>query len=281
MDFNSIDWNALWQAETARSGLHKSSPKDLWDRRAESFSRRINRVMNGQEGLDKDDYIYKMLSLIEVEPAWTVLDIGCGPGTLTIPLARKVKKVTALDVSEEMLKHLRANAAANGLTNIDYLASSWQEAFSGRLVGAHDVVVASRSLMSGDMQEALKYIDSITRQAAYLTFPVVHLPFDWEIYRVIGRDSKKHAPYIYIYNLLYRLGILANVEILYSKVKVQFATIAAAIDDLQWRTEPFTAAEKATLTAYLETEFAKQKDAPVFTHEGYSQWVLIWWRKHP
>jgi len=55
---------------------------------------------------DDDDYISKMLDRIEVEPNSTVLDIGCGPGTLTIPLAKKVGSVTGLDISAEMLKRV-------------------------------------------------------------------------------------------------------------------------------------------------------------------------------
>jgi len=74
------------------------------------LAKRIIRVADGKEGLDKDDYISKMLNRIEVKPEWTVLDIGCGPGTLTVPLAKKVKSITALDISSEMLKFLKINA---------------------------------------------------------------------------------------------------------------------------------------------------------------------------
>ena len=84
------------------------SQKDMWNKRAESFSKRINRVTDGREGLDKDDYISKMLDRIEVKPEWSILDIGCGPGTLAIPLAKKAKSVTALDISSEMLKCLKS-----------------------------------------------------------------------------------------------------------------------------------------------------------------------------
>ena len=133
--------------------------------------------------------------------------------------------------------------------------------------------------MSGDMKEALSYIITITGRAAYLTFPIVHLPFDLEVYKAIGRDKKKHPPYIYILNMLFQMGIHANVEILYSKVKVQFPSIEEAMEDLQWRTDPFTPDEKVKLREFLERKFAEQKDSPVFTHEGKSQWALIWWRK--
>ncbi len=279
MDFNSIDWNAMWQEESKRSHWNDSmSQKERWDKRADKFGKRVNCGKDG-EARDKDDYISKMVDRIEVRPGWTVLDIGCGPGSLAIPLAKKAESVTALDISSEMLKHLKSNADSSGLSNIRYLNSSWEDAFAGRQVGSHDVVVASRSLSSGDIREAMSHIAAIAKRAAFVTFPIVHLPFDWEVYEAIGRAEKRHARYIYIYNMLFQMGIQANVEILCSKVRVQFSSIEEAVDDLQWRTDPFSTDEKTKLREFLERKFSEQKGSPVFTHEGKSKWALIWWRK--
>ncbi|MFA5308932.1 MAG: methyltransferase domain-containing protein [Dehalococcoidales bacterium] len=279
MDFNNIDWNEMWQEESGRSHFKdQMATKELWDRRADSFTKRINRVREG-EPRDKDDYISKMIDHIEVKPEWTVLDIGCGPGTLAIPLAQQAKSVTGLDISTEMIKNLMANAGKAGLDNIQPLNVSWQDAFTGGRLEQHDVVVASRSMMAGNMKEGLASIINIARQAFYITFPVIHLPFDWEVYRVIGREKKKHPPYIYILNMLFQMGVNANLEILYSKVKVQFPSVEEAMHDLQWRTDPFTPEEQTKLRTFLEKIFAEQKDSLPFTHEGKSQWALVWWRK--
>ena len=280
MDFNAIDWNSMWQeASGGGTNYDQKSQKDVWNQRAESYGKRISRVMDGRESLDKDDYISKMLSHIQVKPEWSVLDIGCGPGTLAIPLAKKVKSITALDISSEMLRILKTNAGKSGLNNISYIESSWQDAFAGKKLGEYDVVVASRSLISGDMKGAVANVNYIARQAAYITFPIVHLPLDFEVYKTIGRNGNKHAPYIYVYNLLYQMGIMANVNILRSKVKVQFPNIEETIKDLQWRTAPFTPTEKEKVQEFLEKKFTRQKDSTNFIHEGYSVWALIWWRK--
>ncbi len=53
-----------------------------------------------------------------VKPGQTVLDIGCGPGTFTIAMAKMVGesgKVIAVDVQEEMLQILKKKAAQQGL----------------------------------------------------------------------------------------------------------------------------------------------------------------------
>jgi len=279
MDFETIDWGAMWQAETGRSHWQDNiSTKALWDKRADSFDKRINRVKEG-EPRDKDDYISKMLDRIEVQPGWTALDIGCGPGTLAIPLAQKAQSVTALDISSEMLKRLKINAEKKGLDNIQYLNADWKDAFDTRQVGHHDIVVASRSLMSGDMEKALSYIVNIADKAAYLTFPVVHLPLDFTVYQAIGRGHKKHPPYVYILNMLYKMSVNANVEVLFSKVKVQFPSIDEAVADLQWRTDTFTPDEKIRVQQCLVKNLVWNKAASSFTHEGKSQWALIWWRQ--
>lgn len=53
-----------------------------------------------------------------------VLDVGCGPGRLTIPIATKIGSegsVTALDVQSGMLDRVREKATKAHLSNIRYL----------------------------------------------------------------------------------------------------------------------------------------------------------------
>jgi ubiquinone/menaquinone biosynthesis C-methylase UbiE len=55
-----------------------------------------------------------------IRPRNTVLDIGCGPGLFTLPMARMVGdtgKVIAVDIQEEMLDLLKENARREGLSS--------------------------------------------------------------------------------------------------------------------------------------------------------------------
>jgi len=59
-----------------------------------------------------------------LEPGMTVLDAGCGPGRVTVPLARAVGPdgdVVALDVQEGMLARAHEKVDAAGLANVRYL----------------------------------------------------------------------------------------------------------------------------------------------------------------
>lgn len=56
-----------------------------------------------------------------VKPGMNVLDAGCGPGRLTVPIARAVNpegKVIALDVQPKMLEKVNKKARTGGLTNV-------------------------------------------------------------------------------------------------------------------------------------------------------------------
>src|SRR6059058_2258544 len=65
----------------------------------------------------------------------TALDVGCGAGLLTEPLARLGARVTAVDASPELIAVARQHAAAMGL-EIDYRAGAVEE-----IVGAFDLVI--------------------------------------------------------------------------------------------------------------------------------------------
>ncbi len=60
----------------------------------------------------------------DLKPGMSVIDIGCGPGRLTIPLAKKVGptgKVLAMDIQTAMLDKVKNKSIAANLTNINFL----------------------------------------------------------------------------------------------------------------------------------------------------------------
>ncbi len=70
----------------------------------------------------------------------SVLDLGCGSGMLSIPMAENGINVTALDQSEGMLAALESEARRRSLGNIDIHLSSWTEYPHFR---KHDLVIAA------------------------------------------------------------------------------------------------------------------------------------------
>jgi ubiquinone/menaquinone biosynthesis C-methylase UbiE len=65
-----------------------------------------------------------ILDRLNLTPDMKVLDIGCGPGRITIPVAEKVSpngEVVALDGQSAMLKEVEERIAAKNLTNVQTL----------------------------------------------------------------------------------------------------------------------------------------------------------------
>jgi ubiquinone/menaquinone biosynthesis C-methylase UbiE len=65
-----------------------------------------------------------IIERLDLRPGMKVLDAGCGPGRLTIPLAKAVGapgEVVAADLQDDMLRRTETRARAAGLTNITFL----------------------------------------------------------------------------------------------------------------------------------------------------------------
>ena len=60
--------------------------------------------------------------LPRLHPGLSLLDVGCGPGTITVDLARHVAPglVIGVDASDEVVERARAHAAASGATNVRF-----------------------------------------------------------------------------------------------------------------------------------------------------------------
>jgi len=71
-----------------------------------------------------------IVETLALSPGMTVLDAGCGPGRLTVPLARSVGpagRVIALDIQPGMLARAKTKAVAAGHTNVEFVAAALGE----------------------------------------------------------------------------------------------------------------------------------------------------------
>jgi SAM-dependent methyltransferase len=72
----------------------------------------------------KNNSAREIISHLDLRPGMKVLDFGCGPGRLTIPVAKQVGPsgtVTAFDIQSAMLERVRVKAAHENLGNIEFV----------------------------------------------------------------------------------------------------------------------------------------------------------------
>lgn len=88
-----------------------------------------------------------IVAQLQIEPGMQVLDAGCGPGRVTLPLARAVGpqgRVLALDLQPAMLELVQTKAEAEGLDQIRTQAAALGQ---GQLApGQHDRAVIAAVL---------------------------------------------------------------------------------------------------------------------------------------
>ena len=93
-----------------------------------------------------------------------VLDLGCGPGPLSLRLAPQVERVIAIDPNREMLAEGKRLAGAQNVDNIDWLTgeSGQLSAFSDR-IGDLDLTVMGRSFHWMDREQTLRDLYCMTK----------------------------------------------------------------------------------------------------------------------
>ena len=84
-----------------------------------------------RETRESEEHTSRMLAALELEPGQVVCDLGCGVGTITLPMARLVGpagKVVAVDIQLEMLAGLEQRLRAAGVTNVEAVAGDEKSA---------------------------------------------------------------------------------------------------------------------------------------------------------
>ena len=85
----------------------------IWSRRVNSWDHHT------PSGLEK--VTAAVLAAARLQPGDQVVDLGCGTGQLSLPLAERGARVLAIDVSSAMVRRLEANARERAILNVEGL----------------------------------------------------------------------------------------------------------------------------------------------------------------
>jgi ubiquinone/menaquinone biosynthesis C-methylase UbiE len=268
MNINSIDWNQLWKEQRAKR-VHKEESPQYWDKRAPSFA----------DHVVKTDYSNAFLKIIKPKRSWSVLDMACGGGTLSIPLAYKVKEITAVDFSNAMLDILEKEAHKRKLKNIKTINAAWTDNWAEKNIGVYDIAIASRALSMDDIQSALLKLINCARKGVYISIVSGEGPRDRKILEAVGRKFNPHVDYIYAYNLLYQMGIRANVDFITDQKSKKFENHESALDSFRWMVESITEQEEELLKKFLKEHLIRYQGKWILDYEKKVQWAVLWWEK--
>ncbi len=193
MTINAIDFGALYRCHMVAAG-GREKPASAWDARAAEM----------QKHSGAGAYTTDFTSKVDLSGCKTLLDMGCGTGTIGLALAPQLEQVVGVDYSEGMLQAFEANARAQGYHHTQSIQRAWEDSWDD--IPQCDLVVASRSTAVMDMADALQKLDSKARQRVYLTNLVGGSFIDRGLMEAMGRKQYPIPDYIYILNILYQMG---------------------------------------------------------------------------
>ena len=261
-----IDWAYFWAKK-----LEEKSRKKDWDKVAKKFHKKNRR----------DDYKTELLKSLILTEDDTVLDLGCGEGSITIPLSKMVKKVSGIDSSKEMLKLLNERAKQRNITNINTIQMEIED-IKHKDIGDYDVVIASRSLNNIiPIKDTLNEINKIANKYVFIT---LFGPKNWiiekEFQEYLGNETKELPSHLYILHILEDLGIYPNMERLKINDYNKYSSIEDAIDNGKFRVDLLNDDEIKKLRTYLKEILIKDEETGIlYNKRDKADWILIWWKK--
>ena len=234
---NEVDWLGFW-AERLEGKITKN-----WDEAAPGFYKRTR----------KDDYQDALFDMLILDEDDSVLDVGCGEGSVTIPIAKRVKKVIGIDSSPKMLEFLEKRAKDNDIDNIETILKPIEE-IKYEEIGNVDVVVCSRSLNGIiPIDEVLLELDKIANKYVFITiFGPENKKIEKDFDKELGIKTEDFPNYNYFFNILFDLGIYANIERFDLNNYREYSSIEEAMDNGKFRLDLYSNDEKALLKEYLE-----------------------------
>lgn len=203
---------------------HKPDAQAHWDKRARTYS--FHDAPN--------DYVRSFIAKMQLAGGESVLDMGCGTGSLAVPLAKSGHGVVAADFSEGMLERVRENAAAAGVPVVKPagqgafgvpagavcpLRMSWEDDWArfGLGKGAVDVALASRSIITHDLEDSIRKLSAAARKRVCVTAGTGVSPrVDERVAKAMGLNLQRHNDALFVFGIASGLGYEPTVSYIHS-----------------------------------------------------------------
>jgi SAM-dependent methyltransferase len=272
------DWNKEWAL--AIGGPRVADTAAFWNAKAARCKK------SGQfSPYSNDPYLKTFLEYMAIQTGESVLDIGCGPGSLAVPLAASGHKVCAVDFSQKMLAMLfHESHAAGGLDIIPILAD-WRDNWDMKGIDKADLAIASRSIAVDDLEAAIRKINSWAKRRACISTSACGSPwFDRKLVKTLGRHVCKHSNFAYCMNILFAMDVRPELRFIDSPKDESWPTHKAAVTAMLKTVAPLTPKEELRFDDYLSQHLVRVTDktgAKVWKRDYIRavEWAFIAWDK--
>lgn len=206
----NIDFQRLWQDSILSKGdynvkraLDDAVESKFWKDLAPKYDDRQTLYDYAPETFEK------LLNIIGKNK--TVIEIGCGTGKFTLPMAKYSKKILAIDFSEHMLSVIKGKIQNNDISNIVTKQGKWEDVNINDVDAVFNINAIYRMW---NIKDALLKMNAKAKETVVLVWTLQRSKFDSVFMQMGISGVKTNSDYIYIQNILYDLGIDANIEFL-------------------------------------------------------------------
>lgn len=274
----AIDYVRLWDEQHARSLAQKERMGEgrgkFWSDQ-DVVDRFVRKVISGDRSR-----IENQIAEMRIPPGSSVLDIGAGPGTLAVPLALMGCRVTVVEPSAPMGAAMDNYRRLVNAPPIREIRSCWEDVDPAD-AGVHDVVVASRSLVMGDIRDSLLKMDAAAEHAVHLYWffsPPFASGGNAELWPLLhGEPYCGEADADILWNALCQLGIYANVHVETRDRTQRYAGLEELREDYYNHLSVKEDWQREIVDAFLLERAVP--DGSEYVVPGRSRTAHIWWEK--
>ncbi|HWQ63314.1 MAG TPA: class I SAM-dependent methyltransferase [Methanospirillum sp.] len=232
---------------------------------------------------DYSKVVDKQLRTINALTGCSVLDIGSGPGTLAVPLAKLGCNVTVIEQAPLMCQALEEYRIQQDAPPIKIISRQWEDVTSEELQGPFDLIISSFSLTMTDIVGTIRMIQRISSGRVYL-FWFLTLPSWAEMMQELwpelhGREYYPTPLADCLWNVLYEMGIYANLEVMESAPPVFYESIAQAAKIIAKRFECTEEWQNKIIHEYLIKNVRIAPDGRILVGREHRS-AIIWWDNH-
>ncbi|WP_432408993.1 class I SAM-dependent methyltransferase [Wukongibacter sp. M2B1] len=206
----NLDFQKLWQESilskddyNVRRALDDSIESKFWEELAPKYDSRETLYDYAPKAFDK------LLSIIGKNK--TIIEIGCGTGKFTLPIASHSKSVLAIDFSKDMLSVLEEKLEDYNISNIITKHGKWEEV---QIDDADVIFNVNAIYRMWNIKDSLLKMNAHAKEKVVLVWTLQRSLFDSLFVEMGISGVRTMSDYIYIQNILYGLGIDANTEFL-------------------------------------------------------------------
>lgn len=261
-------WQKRWRAQM--QDMAKRSDTSYWNRRANDYNDFIN-----NSGYDYGKQMAKVLEAEEIlNEDSSVLEIASGVGAVTLPLAAESKRVIALEPAGNMAELLSENAQKNNIENLEIVVQDFGTFAARASDNSFDLVFLCHAAWQfPDLPWLLSQMSRLSSAHCCLADTLGSEDSEHkEIRHKLGLVTPDLDRTLYLYNVLFELGLPANISYIPHLMRRSVGSATSMWKNLVGKYRTLSDNDAAIIQDHV---LSRTRDG---IYESPGTMSLIWWR---